>query len=266
MPDSETTIIIKDDDGVRQITLNRSDVLNAFNDAMLTALSKALRQADRDKTVRCLVITGAGRAFSSGQDLADVRERYKSDQPIELGAHLRDHYNPLIARIRTIEKPVIASVNGVAAGAGCSLALACDVRVAAQSASFIEAFINVGLVPDSGSTFMLPRLVGIARAMEITFTGRKVKADEALRIGLVNEVVPDDRLAEATAKLARKLATLPTRAIGLTKRAINAAWSADLTKQLDYEAMLQTTAGQTKDHREGVNAFLEKRAPNFTGE
>lgn len=259
-------VLVSDDGGVRQITLNRPDVLNAFNDAMLKALSKAVRDADRDKAVRCLVISGAGRAFSSGQDLADVRDRYKSDEPIELGSHLRDHYNPLIRRIRTMEKPVIASVNGVAAGAGCSLALACDLRVAAESASFIEAFINVGLVPDSGSTFMLPRLIGVARAMEIAFTGRRVKSDEALRIGLVNEVVPDEELAPTTAKLARKLAALPTRAIGLTKRAINAAWNADLETQLDYEAMLQTTAGQTKDHREGVVAFLEKRPPQFKGE
>ncbi len=259
-------VLVSDDGGVRQITLNRPDVLNAFNDAMLKSLSKAVRGAERDKAVRCLVISGAGRAFSSGQDLADVRDRYKSDEPIELGSHLRDYYNPLIRRIRTMEKPVIASVNGVAAGAGCSLALACDLRVAAASASFIEAFINVGLVPDSGSTFMLPRLIGVARAMEIVFTGRRVKSDEALRIGLVNEVVADEELAPTTAKLARKLAALPTRAIGLTKRAINAAWNADLETQLDYEAMLQTTAGQTKDHREGVVAFLEKRPAQFKGE
>jgi 2-(1,2-epoxy-1,2-dihydrophenyl)acetyl-CoA isomerase len=189
-----------------------------------------------------------------------------SDEPIELGAHLRDHYNPVILKLRTMEKPVIASVNGVAAGAGASLALACDMRIAAESSSFIEAFIHVGLVPDSGSTFTLPRLVGFAKAMELAMTGCKIKSDEALRIGLVNRVVPDDELSSATAELAGKLATLPTRAIGLTKRAINAAWSADLAGQLDYEAMLQTTAGQTHDHREGVTAFLEKRSPKFTGE
>lgn len=258
-------VLVANDGAVRTITLNRPDVLNAFNEALLTALSKALREAQKDKTVRCLVITGAGRAFSSGQDLADVRDRYASDQPIDFGSLLRDHYNPLIARIRTMEKPVVASVNGVAAGAGCSLALACDLRIAADSASFIEAFINVGLVPDAGSTFMLPRLIGVSRAMEMAFTGRKVKAEEALRIGLVNEVVPDDRLSAATGQLAEKLAGLPTRAIGLTKRAINAAWNADLDTQLAYEAMLQTTAGQTQDHREGVAAFLEKRPPQFAG-
>lgn len=265
MPDSPSTILIDNDGAVQTITLNRPGSLNAFSDLMLKELSKAVRAAEKDPAVRCLVITGAGRGFSSGQDLAEVRERYNSDQPLELGSHLRATYNPLILKIRTIEKPVIASVNGVAAGAGCSLALACDIRVAAESASFIEAFIKVGLVPDSGSTFMLPRLIGVSRAMEMAFTGRKIKSDEALRIGLVNQVVPDDRLTEETATLARKLADLPTRAIGLTKRAINAAWRADLETQLDYEAMLQTTAGQTQDHREGVTAFLEKRRPTFQG-
>jgi len=240
--------------------------LNALDNELLSALGKAVADAEKDKGVRCLVLTGAGRGFSSGQDLADVASRYTSAEPIELGSHLRDRYNPLIARLRTMEKPVVAAVNGVAAGAGCSLALACDLRVAAESAGFIEAFINVGLVPDSGSTFMLPRLVGVARAMELAFTGRKVTAAEALQIGLVNQVVPDAQLAEATQKLARKLASLPTRAIGLTKRAINAAWTNGLEAQLDYEAMLQTTAGQTKDHREGVTAFLEKRPARFVGE
>lgn len=265
MPDSPSTILIDNDGAVQTITLNRPDSLNAFNDLMLKELSKAVRAAEKDPAVRCLVFTGSGRGFSSGQDLGKVRERSNSDQPLELGSHLRAMYNPLILKIRTIEKPVIASVNGVAAGAGCSFALACDIRIAAESASFIEAFIKVGLVPDSGSTFMLPRLIGVSRAMEMAFTGRKIKTDEALRIGLVNQVVPDDQLARETAALARKLADLPTRAIGLTKRAINAAWRADLETQLDYEAMLQTTAGQTQDHREGVTAFLEKRQPTFQG-
>jgi 2-(1,2-epoxy-1,2-dihydrophenyl)acetyl-CoA isomerase len=233
---------------------------------MLQELGKAVRDAERDKAVRCVVITGAGRGFSAGQDLADVSSRYKSDQPIELGAHIRKLYNPLIAAIRTIEKPFVASVNGVAAGAGCSLALACDIRIAAESASFIEAFINVGLVPDSGSTFFLPRLIGMSRAFEMAVTGRKVKGDEALTLGLVNRLVPDAELPAETKKLAQQLANLPPRAIGLTKRAMNAAWTADLEAQLDYEAMLQTVAGQTKDHREGIAAFLEKRPPKFTGE
>ena len=266
MVQADSTIIIAEESGVRTITLNRPDVLNAFNTVLLQELGQAVRTAEKDKSVRCLVLTGKGRGFSAGQDLADVSERYKTDDPIELGNHLRKFYNPLIAKLRTMEKPVITSVNGVAAGAGCSLALAADLRIAAESASFIQAFINVGLVPDSGSTFMLPRLIGVSRAMEMAWTGRKIKADEALRIGLVNQVVPDEQLAEATAKLAQKLASLPPRGIGLTKRAINAAWSNDLADQLDYEAMLQTTAGKTKDHREGVAAFLEKRPPKFTGD
>jgi 2-(1,2-epoxy-1,2-dihydrophenyl)acetyl-CoA isomerase len=256
---------VSDATGVRTITLNRPDVLNAFNSSMLKALGKAARDAAKDKSVRCVVITGAGRAFCSGQDLAEVADRYKSDEPLELGAHLRDYYNPMIATLRTMEKPVVAATNGVAAGAGFSLALACDLRIAGESASFIDSFINVGLIPDSGGTFTLPRLVGVARAMEIAVTGRKVKSDEALSLGLVTRVVPDAELASATTELAQKLAAMPTKAIGLTKRAINESWNADLVDQLDYEAMLQTTAGRTHDHREGVVAFLEKRKPSFTG-
>jgi 2-(1,2-epoxy-1,2-dihydrophenyl)acetyl-CoA isomerase len=263
---NEQPLLIENDGPVRTLRLNRPDVLNAFNTELLKALGKAVRDAEKDKSVRCVIITGAGRGFSAGQDLADVAHRYDSPDPIELGAHLRDHYNPMIAKIRTMEKPVIAAVNGVAAGAGCSLALACDFRIAAASASFIQAFINVGLVPDSGSTFMLPRLVGLSRALEIACTGRKIKADEALHIGLVNQVVPDDQLANTVRDFAAKLSALPPRGLALTKRAINRAWTNDLDAQLDYEAMLQTTAGQTKDHREGVAAFLEKRTPKFTGD
>jgi len=272
MPETQPAVLIENEGSVRTIRLNRPEVLNAFNNELLSALGKAVREAEKDRQVRCLVLTGAGRGFSSGQDLADVAARYPngaSDQPIEpieLGRHLREHYHPLLTILRTMEKPVIAAVNGVAAGAGCSLALMCDLRIAAESASFVEAFINVGLVPDSGSTFMLPRLVGFSRAMELAMTGRKVTAVEALQIGLVNQVVPDAQLPEATMKLAKRLAELPPRGIALTKRAINASWAADLATQLEYEAMLQTTAGQTRDHREGVRAFLEKRRPQFTGE
>ncbi len=265
MGDNDRILLVTDDDGVRTITLNRPDVLNAFNTGLLKALGKATRDAAKDKSVRCVVITGAGRAFCSGQDLAEVADRYKGGEAIDFGVLLRGLYNPITLTIRTMEKPVVASVNGVAAGAGCTLALACDIRVAAESASFIEAFVNVGLVPDSGGTFMLPRLVGLARAMELAMTGRKVGAEEAHRIGLINHVIPDGELAARTQELARKLAEKPARAIALTKRAINAAWSSDLETQLEYEAMLQTTAGRTDDHREGVTAFLEKRPPKFTG-
>lgn len=264
MPDP--TLLVENDGAVRTLRLNRPDVMNAFNNELLAALGKAVRDAEKDNSVRCLIITGNGRGFTAGQDLADVADRYKSDAPIELGAHLREKYNPIITKIRTMEKAVIAAVNGAAAGAGASLALACDLRVAAESASFIEAFVHVGLVPDCGSTFFLPRLVGVSRALEIAITGRKVKADEAFQIGLVNRVVPDAELMTEAMKLAQLLATLPPRAIGLTKRAMNRAWNVEVEDQLDYEAMLQTVAGQTRDHREGVAAFLEKRKPVFKGE
>ncbi len=265
MTQTNPSLLVENDGGVRVLRLNRPDVLNALNNELLAALGKAVREAEKDPSVRCLVLTGAGRAFCSGQDLADVADRYKSDQPIELGHHLRERYNPLILKLRTMEKPVIAAVNGVAAGAGMSLALACDLRIAAESASFVQAFIKVGLVPDSGSTFMLPRLIGISRALELTMSGRKVAAAEALQIGLVNQVVPDADVSAAAATLAKSLADLPPKGLALTKRAINASWCTDLAAQLDYEAMLQTTAGQSRDHHEGVTAFLEKRPAEFTG-
>jgi len=266
MTQNDDVVLMHDEGAVRTITLNRPDTLNAFSEELLVGLGKAVKAAAKDMDVRCVVITGAGRAFCSGQDLAEVKKRYHSNEPIELGRHLRRLYNPMVVQIRSMEKPVLASVNGVAAGAGCSLALVCDMRVAAESSSFIQSFIHVGVIPDSGGTFMLPRLIGLSRAMELAFTGRKVTAAEAERIGLVNRVVPDAALAEETVKLASQLASLPTRGIGLAKRALNAAWCSDLETQLDYEAMLQTTAGQSCDHREGVAAFLEKRRPAFTGE
>ena len=266
MANDDRIILVKNEGGVRTITLNRPEVLNAFSGDLLAALGRAVRGAAEGKAIRCLVITGAGRAFCSGQDLAEYAGRLESSDPIDLEKRLRDEYNPIITSIRTMEKPVIASVNGVAAGAGCSLALACDMRIAAESASFIEAFIKVGLVPDCGSTFMLPRLVGMSRAMELAITGRKVPASEAVELGLVNRVVPDKELLAETMKLAEQLASLPTRAIGLTKRAINAAWTNEFKTQLELEAKLQALATLTDDHREGVRAFLEKRRPHFTGQ
>lgn len=247
------------------ITLNRPDVLNAFNDQLTTELGEALKAAERDPAVRVIVITGAGRAFSSGQDLGDLKEKYVPGYVPHLGDDLRKRYNPIIKRIRDMEKPVIAAVNGVAAGAGCSLALACDLRIASDQASFIEVFINVGLIPDSGSTFMLPRLVGLGKAMELCMTGQKVDAPEALRLGLVNQVVAAAELNEAIAKLAGRLAGLPSRAIALTKRLLNQSFQNDLDAQLEAEAYDQETAGKTADHYEGVVAFLEKRKPQFTG-
>ena len=265
-PPAHQSISVDTTDGVCTITLSRPDVLNAFNDALTTELAEALKVAERDPAARVIIITGAGRAFSSGQDLADLKKKYVPGHVPHLGDDLRRRYNPIITRIREMEKPVIAAVNGVAAGAGCSLALACDLRIASQEASFIEVFINVGLIPDSGSTFMLPRLVGLGRAMELCCTGQKIAADEAERLGLVNRVVTAEHLIAETTALAKKLASLPTRGIALTKRLLNQSFDNDLAQQLEAEAFAQETAGQMRDHFEGVTAFIEKRKPNFTGQ
>jgi 2-(1,2-epoxy-1,2-dihydrophenyl)acetyl-CoA isomerase len=264
---AEPTIAVATANGVCTITLNRPDVLNAFNDALTTELHEALKAAERDAAVRVIVITGAGRAFSSGQDLGDLKAKYVpgGGHVPHLGDDLRRRYNPIIKRMREMDKPIIAAVNGVAAGAGCSLALAADMRIASDQAAFIEVFINVGLIPDSGSTFMLPRLVGLGKAMELCMTGAKVDANEALRLGIVNQVVHAAELDAAVAKLASRLAGLPSRAIALTKRLLNQSANNDLDGQLEAEAFDQETAGRTADHSEGVVAFLEKRKPNFQG-
>jgi len=251
-------------DGIATITLNRPDKLNAFTDEMLAALGEALKAVERDEAVRSVVVTGAGRGFSAGQDLESVRERDGAGT-MSFKAHLEGTYNPIIRRIRTMEKPVVAAVNGVAAGAGASLAFACDLRVASEAASFIQAFVGVGLVPDNGSTWFLPRMIGFSRAFELAVTGRKLPAAEALALGLVNEVVAPDDLAARAHALALRLATAPTKAIGLTKRAMNRALYVTLDDALAYEAQLQEIAGRTADHREGVAAFLEKRTPQFEG-
>ncbi|MFL5733306.1 MAG: enoyl-CoA hydratase/isomerase family protein [Chloroflexia bacterium] len=255
------TILYVLDEGVLTITLNRPDVLNAFNRQMTTEIQDALKKAERDPAVRCLVFTGAGRAFSSGEDL----KARQAEGTTGFGSTLRDRYNPIVLKMRNLEKPIIGSINGVAAGAGCSTALACDLRIVSDKASFIEVFVRIGLVPDSGSSFFLPRLVGLGKALEIAFTGDSVGAEEALRIGLVNTVVPAEELEAATRELALRLAKGPTRAIGLAKRTINRALSMDLEQILEYEVFAQETAGSTEDHKEGMAAFLEKRTPNYTG-
>lgn len=249
-------------DGVATVTLNRPEKLNAFTDPMLAALLTALRTCERDEAVRAIVLTGAGRAFSAGQDLGDVQER---GHGLSFRAHLEATYNRIIRALRQIEKPVVAAVNGVAAGAGASIAFACDIRLAAESAKFATAFGLVGLVPDSGATWFLPRFMGYARAFELYATGGRLTAAEALSLGVVNHVVPDEMLADRTAELAAKLAAGPTKAFGLTKRAMNRAQSSSLDGALDYEAILQEIAGGTADHAEGVAAFLEKRPPRFAG-
>ncbi len=245
--------------------MNRPEVYNALNDALTFELQDALKSAARDKAVSVVVLTGAGKAFCSGQDLGALKEKYVPGYTPHLGDDLRKRYNPVVKRIREMDKPVIAAVNGVAAGAGLSFALACDIRIASDKASFIEVFINVGLIPDSGSTFTLPRLVGLAKAMELCFTGDKVSADEALRIGLVNRVVTAEDLMIETFALAKKLAALPGRGIALTKRLLNQSYDNDLARQLEAEAFAQETAALTEDHYEGVVAFIEKRKPEFKG-
>lgn len=257
MPD---TIALGQANGVLTITLNRPDVLNAVNDLLAKELQDALRQGARDAAVRCLILTGAGRGFCSGADLRD-----RAGASTSYREHLQATFNPVILAIRTMEKPVLAAVNGVAAGAGCSLALAADVRVASDRASFIELFSRIGLVPDSGSTWFLPRLVGLGKAFEMTYTADPVDASEALRIGLVNRVVPHDELISKTMELAGRLAAGPTKAYGLTKRAITYALGATLEQALEYEAHVQDVAGATADHREGVAAFLAKRQPKYEG-
>jgi len=260
------SLLVEDRDSTRTITLNRPQALNAFNETLKDELIDALKAAARDKSVRCLVVTGAGRAFCAGQDLKDRTDSVDGAGPGSFSASLRDKYNPMIMTIRTMEKPVIAAVNGVAAGAGCSLALACDLRVVADKATFIQAFVKIGLVPDSGATFLLPRLVGMGKAFELAVTGDPLDAGSALDLGLANSVVPGDALLTATMDLATRLAQAPTRAIGLTKRAMNRALLVDLESALDYEADMQEIAGRSPDFAEGVSAFMEKRQPRFTGQ
>ncbi|HLY22622.1 MAG TPA: enoyl-CoA hydratase-related protein [bacterium] len=254
------TVLTEDREGVRVITLNRPDVLNAFDAKLGEELLDALAKADGDAQVRCVVLTGAGRAFCSGADL-----RGHTPGETSLGALLRARYNRIILRLRTTEKPVVAAVNGVAAGAGCNLALAADLRVASDRASFIEVFTRVGLIPDSGGTWLLPRFVGVGRALEMMFFAEPVDAAASERLGLVNRVVPADDLMPRALEWAARLAQGPTRAYGLIKRGVDRALALDLRGALEYEAYLQEIAGRSEDHREGVAAFLAKRAPAYVG-
>ncbi len=257
-----STILYDLADGVATLTFNRPEVRNAFNDVMAEEVQNALKNAERDENVRCIVLTGAGQGFCAGQDLAALRDH---SGEVSFREHLQKTYHPLVAKLRSIEKPVIAAINGAAAGAGWGIALACDIRYASDTAKFRLAFGGIGLAPDSGTSFFLPRMIGLGRALELAYTNDVLDADGAFALGLVNKIFPSDQLLPAALELARKLAQAPTRGLGLTKRAMNHALNADLDEALDYEAHLQEIAGRTVDHHEGVQAFLEKRQPKFIG-
>jgi len=250
-------------DGVLTITLNRPEVLNSFNAEMAAALYDALGTAASDADIRAVLLTGAGRAFSAGQDLAGVPNDALGE--FDIGAIVRTQYNPIIKSIRELEMPVVCAVNGVAAGAGANLAYACDIVLAAREANFIQAFCKIGLIPDSSGTFFLPRLAGFARASGMALLGDKVSAEQARDWGLIWQVVDGAELMQRARDLARQLATQPTRAFALTKRALNASLTNDLAAQLDVEEQLQRQAGRTRDFAEGVRAFLAKRPPVFEG-
>src|SRR5947208_11615727 len=259
-------LLIQEDNHVLKISMNRPEVYNAFNDTMLDELGEVLEAAAQDPAVRCVVVTGTGRAFGSGQDLRSFAtiQASRGDTPIKVSEHLRK-YHRIVRAIRTMPKPVIAAVQGVAAGASCNIALACDMRIAADNARFIEAFARIGLVPDAGGGFFLPRLVGFGKALELAMLAEEVSGPEAERIGLVNKCVPVAEFEAATKAFAQKLANGPTRAYGLIKELMNKSLESDLTTLLRLEGELQDKAFRTEDHREGVAAFLQKRRPNYTG-
>ena len=256
---------VERDGAVTVLTLDRPDVLNAFDESLTEALNASLVDCAADPTIRAVVITGAGRAFSAGQDLADRLAMIEEGGDVHLGDELRRRYHPAIAAIREMRKPVIAAVNGVVAGAGLGVAVACDIRVASSSATFRPAWGRVGLVPDAGSAFFLPRLVGWGRALDMVLTGDPVSADEALRIGLVTRVWPDAEFAVKWRELAQMLAGGATAAFALTKEGLNAAMARGFAEFLDHEAELQDRAGRTRDYAEGVRAFSEKRPAKMEG-
>ena len=254
-------ILRSDSNGVCTLTLNRSNVFNSFNQTMAFQLHAALDACAVDDNVRVVVIKGEGKAFCAGQDLAEVIDPEGPEMKNIVG----EHYNPIILKIRNLEKPVIAAVNGVAAGAGANIALACDITIAKKSAAFIQAFSKIGLIPDSGGTFFLPRLIGLQKAMALMFTGEKVGAEQAEKLNMIYKAVDDETFEEEVLKFAETLAVMPTRGLGLTKKAVNLGLFNNLEDQLAVEGVLQTEAGETEDFREGVNAFLEKRAAVFKG-
>jgi 2-(1,2-epoxy-1,2-dihydrophenyl)acetyl-CoA isomerase len=247
--------------GVYKIILNRPEVFNSFNQSMAFSLQKELDFCATNNDIRVVVISGAGKAFCAGQDLAEATD---PNGP-ELNCIVKEHYNPIILKIRNLEKPVIAAVNGVAAGAGANIALACDITIAHEKASFIQAFSKIGLIPDSGGTYFLPRIIGTQKALSLMITGDKVSAKEAEGLNMIYKCLEADAYEAEVSRLAIHLSEMPTKAFGLTKKAINQSYSNSLEEQLELEEKLQTKAGNTEDFKEGVQAFLEKRKAKFTG-
>ena len=259
-----SSVLVSLEAGVLRITLNRPEKLNALNPEMHVLLRAALERATIESEVRTVLLTGAGRGFCAGQDLSE-RDVSPGAAPIDLSVSLGSNYNPLVRRMRALPKPILCAVNGVAAGAGANLALACDMVLAARSASFVQSFSKIGLIPDAGGTYFLPRLVGMARAMGLALTADTLPAEEAQRIGLIWKVFDDDKLAPEAAALARALAAGPTRGYALLKKALYASLGNTLDAQLDLERDLQREAGFSEDYREGVSAFMQKRKPSFKG-
>ncbi len=262
---SDPTLLVEQRDGVLTLTLNRPDVLNSFTRSMAHDMQAALHRAATDRTVRAVLITGAGRAFCAGQDLAEALPQGDGPMP-DIGEIVVSCFNPIIRGIRHLEKPVLCAVNGVAAGAGANLAFACDLTIAAETATFVESFAKLGLIPDTSGTFFVPRLVGVQRATGMFFLADKVSAHKAKDWGLIWDVVPGDTLIATAFGLAQSLAAQATRGFGLTKRALNASFANSLDAQLEVEAQLMTEAGRTADYEEGVRAFMEKRKPTYRGE
>lgn len=260
--ENSTSILYTQEGGIATITLNRPSVFNSFNQEMIKSLQHHLDVAAQDFSVRAVVLTGTGKAFCAGQDLGEVLE----EKEIDFNKIVQENYNPLVLKIRNMDKPVVAAVNGVAAGAGANLALACDIVVAKESTNFIQAFSKIGLIPDCGGTYFLPRLIGLQKATAFMMLADKVSAAQAKEIGMIYEFFTDDIFDAEVAKIADKLANLPTKGLAYTKKLLNQTFNNSIEEQLIQEGLFQTKSGNTSDYQEGVDAFIEKRNPVFKGE